>query len=108
MRDITHRDYPTIEHEPDDTLNPFDQQVVGSVCRIEIPMRSPSALLQVADILRGLANQCEFTATNKDADVRLRMLSLMLYARTVNKRLRKLKGRGRPPRALTRYGTQNT
>jgi predicted transcriptional regulator len=95
MRDIT------IDH--DDELSELDQSIVGTVCRIEIPMRSPSALLQVADLLRGLANQCEFTATNKDADVRLRMLGLMMYARSVNKRMKKLKGRGRPARSLTRY-----
>jgi predicted transcriptional regulator len=87
-----------IDH--DDELNEIDQQIVGTVCRIEIPMRSPSALLQVADLLRGLASQCEFTATNKDADVRLRMLSLMMYARQINKRMKKLKGRGRPPKRL--------
>lgn len=95
-----------IDHD-DDTLTDLDQSIVGSVCRIEIPLRSPSALLQVADMLRGLANQCEFTATNKDADVRIRMLSLMMYARQINKRLRKIKGRGRPPRQLTRYSSDN-
>ena len=94
----------TIDHEPDDTLNDFDQQVVGSVCRIEIPLRSPSALLQVADLLRGLANQCEVAATDSTQPPRMRMFALMMYARTVNKRLRKIKGRGRPPRSLTRYG----
>lgn len=89
-----------IDH--DDELSELDQTIVGTVCRIEIPMRSPSALLQVADLLRGLASQCEFTATNKDADVRIRMLSLMMYCRQINKRMRKLKGRGRPPRLLTK------
>lgn len=39
-----------IDH--DDQLNEFDQSIVGAVCRIEIPMRSPSALLQVADLRR--------------------------------------------------------
>lgn len=98
-----------IDHYPpaDDTLSETDEAIVGSVCRIEIPLRSPSALLQVADLLRGLASQCEFTATNKDADARVRMLSLMLYCRQVNKRMKKLRGRGRPPRALTRYGVDN-
>lgn len=94
-----------IEHRDnhDDTLNETDQAIVGTVCRIEIPMRSPSALMQVADLLRGLAAQCEFTAQNRDADVRVRMLSLMLYARQVNKRMKKLRGRGRPPKMLGRY-----
>lgn len=87
----------------DDELNPLDQAIVGSVCRLEIPLKSPSALLQVADLLRGLASQCEFTATNKDADVRVRMLSLMLYCRQVNKRMKQIRGRGRPPKQLTRY-----
>jgi hypothetical protein len=85
----------------------MDQAIVGTVCRIEIPLRSPSALLQVADLLRGLASQCEFTASEKHTDVRLRMLSLMLYCRQINKRMRKLKGRGRPPRLLTRGRSDN-
>jgi predicted transcriptional regulator len=91
-----------IDHD-DDTLSDLDQAIVGTVCRIEIPLRSPSALMQVADMLRGLANQCEFTAQNKDADVRIRMLSLMMYCRQINKRLRKIRGRGRPSKALTQY-----
>ena len=81
----------------DDELNPLDQAIVGTVCRIEIPLKSPTALLQVAELLRVLANQCEFTATNKDADPRVRMLGLMLYARQVNKRMKQIRGRGRPP-----------
>ncbi|MDQ8050691.1 hypothetical protein [Luteibacter sp.] len=88
----------------DDELTDLDQAIVGSVCRIEIPLRSPSALMQVADLLRGLAAQCEFTATNKDAEIRVRMLALMLYARQVNRRMKMIKGRGRPPKMLTRYG----
>jgi predicted transcriptional regulator len=95
-----------IDHD-DDTLSDLDQAIVGTVCRIEIPLRSPSALMQVADMLRGLANQCEFTATNKDADARIRMLSLMMYARQINKRMRKIRGRGRPPKMITRYGADN-
>lgn len=94
-----------IEH--DDQLSEMDQAIVGTVCRIEIPLRSPSALVQVADMLRGLANQCEFTASEKHTDVRLRMLSLMMYCRQINKRMRKLKGRGRPPRLLTRGRSDN-
>lgn len=93
-----------IEH--DDDLSEMDSAIVGTVCRLEIPMRSPSALLQVADLLRGVANQCEFTAQCKD-DRRIAMLSLMMYMRQINKRLKKLKGRGRPPRMLTRYGADN-
>lgn len=91
----------------DDELTDLDQAIVGSVCRIEIPLRSPSALIQVAELLRGLAAQCEFTATNRDADTRIRMLGLMMYARQVNKRLKQIRGRGRPPRQLTRYGVDN-
>lgn len=37
-----------IDH--DDELSEMDQAIVGTVCRIEIPMRSASALLQVADL----------------------------------------------------------
>lgn len=91
----------------DDYLSETDSAIVGTVCRIEIPMRSPSALYQVADLLRGLASQCEFTASNRDADVRVRMLGLMLYARQVNKRMRRLRGRGRPSKALVRYSADN-
>lgn len=89
-----------IDHD-DDTLNDQDQAIVGSVCRIEIPMRSPSALLQVADLLRGLANQAEFTAQNRDVNTRTRMLEFMLTCRHVNKQMKKIRGRGRPPAKMT-------
>jgi len=92
----------------DDELTDMDQSIIGSVCRLEIPMQSPSALAQVADLLRGVANQCDFVAANKNDDVRVRMLSLMLYCRQVNKRMKRLRGRGRPPKQLTRYTTDNT
>lgn len=87
----------------DDDLTDLDQAIVGTVCRIEIPLRSPSALLQVADLLRGLASQCEFTATNKDADVRIRMFALAMYCRQINKRMKQIRGRGRPPKLIGRY-----
>lgn len=87
----------------DDELTDLDQAIVGTVCRIEIPLRSPSALLQVADLLRGLASQAEFTATSKDGDTRIRMLGFMMYCRQVNKRMKQIRGRGRPPKLIGRY-----
>lgn len=99
---------PTTIIDDDDELSDFDQGIVGTVCRIEIPLKSPSALTQVADLLRGLANQCEFTASSKETDVRVRMFALMMYARGINRRLKRIKGRGRPPKQLTRYSTDNT
>jgi hypothetical protein len=88
----------------DDELTDLDQAIVGSVCRIEIPLRSPSALLQVADLLRGLANQAAFTAQNTELPARTRMLEFMLYCRQVNKRMKKMRGRGRLPKMLDYRG----
>jgi hypothetical protein len=48
----------------DDELPEFDQSIVGSVVRLHLPLKSPSALLQVADMLRGLATQCELAASS--------------------------------------------
>lgn len=77
-------------------LDDFDLAIVGRVVRLEIPLHSPSALRQVADLLRGLANQCEFAATDRTLKPRTRMFELMSYARAVNRKLKSIRGRGRP------------
>lgn len=83
----------------DDELPEFDQAIVGSVVRLHLPLKSPSALLQVADMLRGLATQCELAATGT-GNPRTRMFELMMYAREVDRRMKRVKGRGRPPRSV--------
>jgi hypothetical protein len=90
-----------MRYEPplDDELEPFDQDIVGRVVRLHIPLKSPSAMLQVADMLRGLANQCELAATGS-GNPRTRMFELMMYARQVDRRLKTVKGRGRPPKLI--------
>lgn len=87
---------------PHDDLSDFDQGVVGKVCRIEIPLKSPTALLQVADLLRGLANECEWAAKSKDGSPRQRMFQLMMHARNTNRQFRRIRGRGRPPSEIRR------
>lgn len=83
----------------DDELDDFDQRIVGHVVRVHIPLRSPSALYQVADLLRGLANECE-RAAGGHGNARSRLFELRAYARQVDIRMKSLRGRGRPPKLL--------
>lgn len=88
-----------------DELSEFEQGIVGKVCRLEIPLTSPSAMMQVADMLRGLANECEWAATSRESTPRARMFQLMMHAREVNRRLKKVRGRGRPPGSVNRISS---
>lgn len=83
----------------DDDLPEFDQRIVGHVVRIHIPLKSPSALYQVADLLRGLAAECERAASGS-GNPRTRLFELKMYARQVDIRMKMIRGRGRPPKLL--------
>lgn len=51
---------------PEDTLRPWERELLKASARIDIPLDSPHLLRKVAPILAGLAAHIEFTSRRTD------------------------------------------
>lgn len=86
-----------------DDVNKWEEQYVGDLARLEIPLKSVMNLRKVAEELRGLATRIEclgMYSTDKPSVV---MLQVRTMVRTSNKRLTAIRGRGRPKRSRNKF-----
>lgn len=77
-------------------LSQIDRDIIGETCRLEIPFRDVIKMRKAADLLRGFAEQLDFYSRRTDIPPRSILFHLRSEAKGLNKKLRELKGAGRP------------
>ena len=85
-----------LEQAGTDELDDLDRTIVGDVARLDVPLRSVVALRRVADHLRGLASMMEQASHRDDLPARSVLFEVRMQVRAVNRKLRALRGPGRP------------
>ncbi len=85
-----------LEQAGTDELDGIDRTIVGDVARLDVPLRSVVALRRVADHLRGLASMMEQASHRDDLPARSVLFEVRMQVRAVNRKLRILRGPGRP------------
>lgn len=85
-----------LEQQTTDELDGIDRMIVGDVARLDIPLRSVVNLRRVADHLRGLAAMMEQASKRDDIPARSVLFEVRMYTREVNRKLRAMRGPGRP------------
>lgn len=86
-----------LEQQSTDELDGIDRAIVGDVARLDIPLRSVVALRRVAEHLRGLATTLDQLSRRDDLVARSILFEARMYTREVNRKLRAMRGPGRPP-----------
>ena len=86
-----------------DIVDAIEEQYLGDVVRLEIPLQSVSNLRRVADELRGLAHQMECLSRFSSDKPGVVMLQVRGMVRHTNTRLDKIRGRGRPKRSRNKF-----
>lgn len=79
-----------------DRLNQYETDLIGKVVRLDIPLTSVMNLRRVAEELRGLAHQFDCMGRFRNDKPMLVMGEVKSLVHQTNRRLRKIKGRGRP------------
>lgn len=85
-----------LEQQSVDELDGIDRMIVGDVARLDIPLRSVVNLRRVAEHLRGLAAMMEQASKRDDIPARSVLFEVRMYTREVNRKLRVMRGSGRP------------
>jgi hypothetical protein len=86
-----------------DEVNQHEEQYVGEVVRLEIPLKSVMNLRRIAEELRGLATQLDHMAMFSDDKPSVVMLRVRAAAQRTNQRLVAIRGRGRPKRSRHKF-----
>lgn len=86
-----------LEQAGTDELDGLDRAIVGDVARLDIPLRSVVALRRVAEHLRGLATMLDQLSRRDDMVARSALFEARMTVREVNRKLRVMRGPGRPP-----------
>jgi hypothetical protein len=89
---------------PRDEPYPHEQDYLGKVVRIEVPLRSVMSLRRVADELRGLAASLEYLSHEREESPGATLLSARMAVRRCNQRVAAIRGRGRPKKHQTDGG----
>jgi hypothetical protein len=79
-----------------DELHPHEQDYIGKVARIDVPLKSVISLRRVADELRGLASRLEFLSHEREEPPATVMFSARLAVRRSNVKMKAIRGPGRP------------
>lgn len=87
---------PRPPRPPRDEANPHEQVYVGKTARVDVPLKSVSALRRVADELRGLAARLELMSHEKTDRPSEVLLEARYQVRECNHRMASIRGRGRP------------
>lgn len=85
-----------LEQQSVDELDGIDRAIVGDVARLDIPLRSVIALRRVAEHLRALATMMDQISRRDDIVARSALFEVRMTVREVNRKLRALRGPGRP------------
>jgi CelD/BcsL family acetyltransferase involved in cellulose biosynthesis len=85
----------------DDSPTELQQDYVGRVVRIEIPLRSVVTLRRIAEELRGLATNLDYLSRRHDKPTVV-LLEAYGEARRFNKRVAAIKRVGRPSKKTAR------
>lgn len=79
-----------------DGLSEWDLEQIGRAVRIDVPCSDKRTLALAADLLRGIANEIEFTLQRDEIPLRMRLQSIRMYAHMVNRRLREQHAKSNP------------
>lgn len=86
-----------------DEVNKWEEQYVGELARLEIPMKSVLNLRRVADELSGLATRLDHLSRFSTDKPSVVMLQVRALVRESNHRLTAIRGRGRPKRSRHKF-----
>ena len=79
-----------------ESLSQIDREIIGETCRLEIPFRDVVKMRQAAELLRGYADLLDFYSRRGDLPARTILFHLRSEASALSKKLRDVRGRGRP------------
>jgi hypothetical protein len=86
-----------------DEVDKLEQQYVGDLVRLEIPLKSVMNLRKVAEVLRGLAARLDTLGRYSDYEPASVMLEVGKLTRRANKELTAIRGRGRPKKSRNTF-----
>lgn len=86
-----------------DEVSKYEEEHIGDVVRLEIPLKSVMNLRRVAEELHGLAHQLECLGRFNTEKPSVAMLQVRFMVRDTNHRLDKIRGRGRPKRSRNKF-----
>lgn len=75
---------------------PHQQGYIGPAARIDIPLKSVTALRRIAEELRGLATNLEYLSRRTGERAGPVLFDARVEVRRANNRIAVIKGRGRP------------
>jgi len=84
-----------------DHLNDYEQGSRGITVRLTIPLKNVEHLRRVAEALRGLAAQLDYLGRFRDERPTLTLGEARSAVRNADRKLREIRGRGRPPKKPT-------
>lgn len=79
-----------------DEVHPHEQDYIGKVARVDVPLKSVISLRRVADELRGLAAKLEYLSHERTERPPTVMLEARMAVRQCNRKLAQIRGPGRP------------
>lgn len=84
-----------------DHLTTHELDYMPLVVRLNVPLKNVEHLRRVAEVLRGLAAQLDAIGTYRDDRPTITLGEAWSAVRRADRRLREIKGRGRPPKQPT-------
>lgn len=87
---------PTQRELAQDEPRQHEAAYIGQTARLDIPLRSVTALRKIAEELRGLAANLEFLSRRTGERAGPVLFEARVEVRRANKRLEVVRGRGRP------------
>jgi hypothetical protein len=79
-----------------DEPQPHQTAYIGQTARLDIPLRSVTALRRIAEELRGLATNLEYLSRRTGENAGPVLFEARCEIRRANKRIEAVRGRGRP------------
>lgn len=86
-----------------DETNQHEEAYIGDVVRLEIPLKSVMNLRRLAEELHGLAHRLECLGRFNTEKPSVAMLQVRFMVKETNRKLDKIRGRGRPKRSRNKY-----
>ena len=79
-----------------DEVHKMEQDYIGKVARVDVPLKSVITLRRVADELRGLAAKLEYLSHERTERPAVVMWEARMAVRHCNRKLAQMRGPGRP------------
>lgn len=93
---------PDLRDEPTE----LQQRYVGKVARLDIPLHSVITLRRIAEELHGLATNLDWLSRRHEAPAVV-LLEARWHVEKAEKKMRGIRGKGRPPKTPTKFRAPN-